>query len=249
MVSIGTMRNAKLFLFDIDGTLLSTARAGEHALRLGFKERFGVDDDLSSISFAGSTDSSIARQMFAAHGIEPTAENIADLLDGYVHHLARELPRREGRILPGIVALLEALHGRDDCVLGLLTGNIERGARLKLSHYGVWDFFEFGAYADDHTDRNKLGPVARERAVEKHGISFEAADIFVLGDTPKDVDCARAAGFVAVAIATGKYSREELAAHAPDFLFDDLADTAGVLRALLGARQGKSDLQQGVKFE
>ncbi len=229
------MHRKKLFLFDIDGTLLSTARAGEHALRLGFKERFGVEDDLSSISFAGSTDSAIARQMFAAHGIPDTPENIADLLDGYVHHLARELPRREGRVLPGIVALLEALHAREDCVLGLLTGNIEKGAQLKLSHYGVWDFFEFGAYADDHTDRNKLGPVAHARAVEKHGTSFDAKDVFVIGDTPKDIDCARAAGFVAVAIATGKYSRGELAAHRPDHLFGDLADTPAVLRALLGA--------------
>lgn len=228
------MQRKKLFLFDIDGTLLSTARAGEHALRLGFKERFGVEDDLSSISFAGSTDSAIARQMFAAHGIPDTPENIADLLDGYVHHLARELPRRQGRVLPGIVALLEALHSREDCVLGLLTGNIEKGAQLKLSHYGVWDFFEFGAYADDHTDRNKLGPVAHARAVEKHGISFDAKDVFVIGDTPKDIDCARAAGFVAVAIATGKYSRGELALHRPDFLFDDLSHTEGVLHALLG---------------
>lgn len=228
-------KRKKLLLFDIDGTLLLTGRAGEHALRLAFKERFGVDDDLSSISFAGSTDGAIARQMFAGHGIPPTPENIADLFDGYVHHLALELPRRQGRVLPGIVRLLEALHGRDDCVLGLLTGNIERGAELKLSHYGVWDFFEFGAFADDHVDRNKLGPVAHSRAVEKHGISFGAQDVFVLGDTPRDIDCARAAGFVAVAIATGSYGKDELAGHKPDFLFEDLSDTDGVLRALLGS--------------
>jgi phosphoglycolate phosphatase-like HAD superfamily hydrolase len=228
------MAHKKLLLFDIDGTLLLTGRAGEHALRVAFKERFGVDDDLSSISFAGSTDGAIARQMFAAHDISPTPENIADLFDGYVHHLALELPRREGRVLPGIVELLDALHGREDCVLGLLTGNIEKGAELKLSHYGVWDFFEFGAFADDHVDRNKLGPVAHSRAVQKHGISFEAEDVFVLGDTPRDIDCARAAGFVAVAIATGSCGQDELAAHQPDFLFEDLSDTRGVLAALLG---------------
>jgi phosphoglycolate phosphatase-like HAD superfamily hydrolase len=228
------MAHKKLLLFDIDGTLLLTGRAGEHALRVAFKERFGVDDDLSSISFAGSTDGAIARQMFAAHDISPTPENIADLFDGYVHHLALELPRREGKVLPGIIELLDALHGREDCVLGLLTGNIEKGAELKLSHYGVWDFFEFGAFADDHVDRNKLGPVAHSRAVEKHGISFEAEDVFVLGDTPRDIDCARAAGFVAVAIATGSCGQDELAAHQPDFLFEDLSDTRGVLAALLG---------------
>ncbi len=227
------MAGKKLLLFDIDGTLLLTGRAGEHALRLALKERFGVDDDLSSISFAGSTDGAIARQMFAAHDIPPTPENIADLFDGYVHHLALELPRREGRVLPGIVELLEALHGREDCVLGLLTGNIEKGAELKLSHYGVWDFFEFGAFADDHVDRNKLGPVAHSRAAERHGMSFEAEDVFVIGDTPRDIDCARAAGFVAVAIATGSYGTDELAAHKPDFLFEDLSDTRGFLAALL----------------
>jgi phosphoglycolate phosphatase len=229
------MARQKLLLFDIDGTLLLTGRAGEHALRVAFKERFGVDDDLSSISFAGSTDGAIARQMFAPYDIPPTPENIADLFDGYVHHLALELPRREGTVLPGIVALLEALHGREDCVLGLLTGNIAKGAELKLSHYGVWDFFEFGAFADDHVDRNKLGPVAHSRAVEKHGSSFEPQDVFVLGDTPRDIDCARAAGFVAVAIATGSYGKDELAAHRPDFLFEDLSDTQGVLKALLGS--------------
>ena len=228
------MARRKLLLFDIDGTLLLTGRAGEHALRLALRERFGVDDDLSSISFAGSTDGAIVRQMFAAHDIPPTPENIADLFDGYVHHLARELPRREGRVLPGIVELLEALHQRGDCVLGLLTGNIEKGAELKLSHYGVWDFFEFGAFADDHVDRNKLGPVAQARAVEKHGVSFAAEDVYVLGDTPRDIDCARAAGFVAVAIATGGYGQDELAEHRPDFLFGDLSDTRGVLTALLG---------------
>lgn len=226
------MEHKKLLLFDIDGTLLISGHAGEHALSLGLRERFGVDDDLSSISFAGSTDSSIAHQIFSRYGIPSTPENIADLFDGYVYHLARELPRHEGRILPGIIELLEVLHEREDCVLGLLTGNIEKGAELKLSHYGMWKFFEFGAYADDHVDRNELGPVAHARAVEKYGVTFKAPDVFVIGDTPKDIQCARAAGFIAVAIATGKYSRKELAAHQPDWLFDDLSDVPEVLAAL-----------------
>jgi phosphoglycolate phosphatase-like HAD superfamily hydrolase len=230
------MPRKKLFLFDIDGTLLLTGRAGEHALRLALRDRFGVEDDLATISFAGSTDGAIARQMFESNAIPVTPENVADLFDGYIHHLALELPRREGQVLPGIVGLLEELHARPDCVLGLLTGNLARGAELKLSHYGVWDFFEFGAFADDHVDRNKLGPVAHARAVEKHGISFDAREVYVLGDTPRDIDCARAAGFVAVAIATGSYTKEQLAEHRPDFLFEDLSDTKGVLSALLGDR-------------
>jgi phosphoglycolate phosphatase-like HAD superfamily hydrolase len=230
------MLRKKLFLFDIDGTLLLTGRAGEHALRLALRDRFGVEDDLATISFAGSTDGAIARQMFESNAIPVTPENVADLFDGYIHHLALELPRREGQVLPGIVGLLEELHARPDCVLGLLTGNIARGAELKLSHYGVWDYFEFGAFADDHVDRNKLGPVAHARAAEKHGISFEAREVYVLGDTPRDIDCARAAGFVAVAIATGSYTKEQLAEHKPDFLFEDLSDTTAVLAVLLGDR-------------
>lgn len=231
------MQRKKLFLFDIDGTLLLTGRAGEHALRLGLHERFGIEDDLASISFAGSTDSRIALQIFERHGIPATPENIADLFDGYVHHLALELPRREGRLLPGIVALLDALKARPDCVLGLLTGNIARGAQLKLTHYGVWDYFEFGAFADDHVDRNELGHFARARAAERHGIAFEPQDVFVLGDTPRDVECARAVGAWAVAIATGSYSTEELRACRPDFLFEDLSETGAVTAALLAARR------------
>jgi len=230
------MLRKKLFLFDIDGTLLLTGRAGEHALRLALRDRFGVEDDLATISFAGSTDGAIARQMFESNAIPVTPENVADLFDGYIHHLALELPRREGQVLPGIVGLLEELHARPDCVLGLLTGNIARGAELKLSHYGVWDYFEFGAFADDHVDRNKLGPVAHARAAEKHGISFEAREVYVLGDTPRDIDCARAAGFVAVAIATGSYTKDQLAERKPDFLFEDLSDTPAVLAVLLGDR-------------
>ncbi len=227
------MGRRRLFLFDIDGTLLLTGRAGEHALRAGLRERFGLDDDLTGISFAGSTDAGIARQIFERNAIPVSPENIADLFDGYVHHLAMELPRREGRILPGIVALLESLQARPDCVLGLLTGNIERGARLKLSHYGVWDFFEFGAFADRHEDRNELGRHARRRADELDGAGFDPADIFVIGDTPRDVACARAAGVRAVAVATGHYSMEELAACSPDHLFADLSDTVAVLAELL----------------
>jgi phosphoglycolate phosphatase-like HAD superfamily hydrolase len=128
--------------------------------------------------------------------------------------------------------MLEILKARPDCVLALLTGNLERGAELKLTHYGLWNYFEFGAYADDHHDRNELGVFARTRAKEKHGIEFAAEDIIVLGDTPHDVACARAIGAKAVAIATGRHTREELAACNPDFLFDDLSDVKGALRAM-----------------
>jgi phosphoglycolate phosphatase-like HAD superfamily hydrolase len=222
----------KLLLFDIDGTLLTSGGAGERALRLGFRDRFGIDDDLSSVEIAGRTDSGIVREMLAAHRLPATPENIAAFLDGYLHHLAEEIPRTPGRLLPGILPLLDALQPRADIVLALLTGNLARGAEIKLRHYGVWHYFEFGAFADDHHDRNQLGPFAQARARAQRGIEFPPERVFVLGDTPHDIACARAIGAKVIAIATGKFSQADLAAHAPDFLFDDLADSDAVLAAI-----------------
>jgi phosphoglycolate phosphatase-like HAD superfamily hydrolase len=219
----------KLLLFDIDGTLLTSGGAGERALRRGFRDRFGVDDDLTKTEIAGRTDSGIARQMLLAHGLEASAENLAAFFDGYLHFLAKELPDSPGRLLPGILNLLEALKPRPDIVLGLLTGNLARGAEIKLTHYGVWHYFEFGAYADDHHDRNELGHFARQRAQEKHGIEFAPERIFVLGDTPHDISCARAIGAKAIAVATGKFSAAELKALEPDYTFTDLGDVPAVL--------------------
>lgn len=222
-----------LLLFDIDGTLITSGGAGEGALNDAMQERFGVANGLGEINVAGATDSSIARVMLEQNGLEATAENITALLDSYLHHLKVRLPRHQGRILPGIVALLDRLKGRPDCVLALLTGNVERGAEIKLGHYGVWDYFEFGAFADDHHDRNELGHFARARALERHGVEFPPETIFIIGDTPRDVGCGRAIGARTVAIATGNYSRDELAECRPDFLFDDLSDTEAVMTALL----------------
>ena len=226
----------KLLLFDIDGTLLTSGGAGERALRLGFRDRFGIDDDLSSIEIAGRTDSGIVREMLAAHRLPATPENIAAFLDGYLHHLAQEIPRTPGRLLPGILPLLDALQPRADIVLALLTGNLARGAEIKLRHYGVWHYFEFGAFADDHHDRNQLGPFAQARARAQRGIEFPPERIFVLGDTPHDtphdIACARAIGAKAIAIATGRFSQADLAAQTPDFLFEDLGDLDAVLAAI-----------------
>ena len=222
----------KLFLFDIDGTLLTSGGAGERALRLGFRDRFGIDDDLSSIEIAGRTDSGIVREMLAAHRLPATPENIAAFLDGYLHHLAQEIPRTPGRLLPGILPLLDALQPRADIVLALLTGNLARGAEITLRHSGVWHYFEFGAFADDHHDRNQLGPFAQARARAQRGIEFPPERIFVLGDTPHDIACARAIGAKAIAIATGKFSQADLAAQTPDFLFEDLGDLDAVLAAI-----------------
>src|SRR5882762_7560259 len=226
------MTKKRLLLFDIDGTLIHSGGAGVHALKSAFKERFGVADDLKDIEIAGMTDSGIVVSILNKHKIPATNENVTAFLDSYVHFLSLELPRREGKVLPGVLDLLENLKSRPHLVLALLTGNVSRGAQLKLEHYGVWHFFEFGAFADDHHDRNQLGSFARARAKEKHGREFSAAEIDVIGDTPRDIACGKAIGARTIAVATGTWTREQLAKHDPDFLFDDLSNVDEVIRTL-----------------
>ena len=227
-----TARQKRLLLFDIDGTLIHSAGAGIQALKVALKERFAIEDDLSNIEIAGMTDSGIVMSILKKHKIPGTNENVTAFLDSYVHFLSFELPRRRGKLLPGVLQLLEKLKTRKHLVLALLTGNVSRGARLKLEHYGVWHFFEFGAFADDHHDRNQLGSFARARAREKHGREFSVEEIDVIGDTPRDIACGKAIGARTIAVATGTWTREQLAGHHPDFLIDDLSDTNSVIDTL-----------------
>lgn len=227
-----TEKRKRLLLWDIDGTLLNTGRAGVHALINRVRERFGADDDLSDIEFAGRTDRAIIRDILAKYGRGTTDDEIRAFAEGYLVRLRNELPRRDGEVLPGVRKLLLHLKSQPFIVLGLLTGNFERGARMKLEHYGLWDFFEFGAFADDHHDRNELGAFAHRRAQEKHGHEFDAADIDVIGDTGHDIACGKAFGARTVAVATGTWSRERLEQCRPDFLLDDLSDLQRVVQQL-----------------
>src|SRR5258708_8845610 len=227
------MKNSRrLLLFDIDGHLIHSGGAGVQALKSAFKERFGIDDDLHDIEIAGMTDSGIVVTILSKHKIHATNENVSAFLDSYVHFLSLELPRREGKLLPGVLELLRKLKSRSHLVLGLLTGNVSRGAQLKLEHYGVWHFFEFGAFSDDHQDRNQLGSFARARAKEKHGREFLAAEIDVNGDTPRDIACGKALRARTGGVATGTWSRDALAKHHPNFLIDDLSDVDRLIDTL-----------------
>lgn len=221
-----------LILFDIDGTLLTSGGAGEYALRLGFQDAFSLPEDFSGIEISGRTDSGIARQVFQKHGVEPNEENLNRYFQGYLCRLQEQIPQRPGRVLPGVRALLDALAARSHVSLGLLTGNLERGARIKLRHYGVDEPFGFGAFADDHHDRDELAKLALSRACARHSVEFCSNNSYVIGDTPHDIRCARACGARAIAVATGSFTMEQLAEHQPDALFADLTDLHAVLRAL-----------------
>lgn len=223
---------SRLLLFDIDGTLITSGGAGEASLCEAMRSKFGVHEDMSGIHLPGNTDARIASELLRKHGLPDTPENAAALLDEYLFHLERRISIHDGRVMPGIINLLHALEARPDAVLALLTGNVERGARIKLSHYRVWHHFEFGAFADDHGDRNELGHFARRKALARHGVDFPPDRIVVIGDTPRDIECGRAIGAKTVAIATGHFSLSELESHSPDALFENLADTTAVIERL-----------------
>lgn len=222
----------KLILWDIDGTLLRTNYAGIAALTRAFAQLHGREPDMSELDVSGRTDRWIAAGMLRAHGLPETDAHIHALLDAYLGLLPAELAARPGLVLPGILALLDALRARPDTAQGLLTGNLQRGARIKLEHYSVWHYFEFGAFGDDSPLRNDLGPHAVRRAEARHAATFPPDRTFVIGDTPHDIECGKVIGARTIAVATGAFTLAQLAAHAPTAAFADFSDLAAVLRVI-----------------
>lgn len=220
-------------LFDIDGTLISSGGAGKAALENALAEEFGIAEITAKLELSGRTDRAICRDLFRYHVLDDTPENWRRLIASYLRHLPACLQNKGGRILPGIVALLERLRGREDVLVGLLTGNIRAGAKVKLGHFGLYEHFLFGGFGDDHFDRDDVAREALE-AVRRHCNGTASGDsMWVIGDTPLDVRCARAIGARAVAVATGWHPREELEACQPDLLFADLSDATPLLERLV----------------
>jgi phosphoglycolate phosphatase-like HAD superfamily hydrolase len=219
-------------LFDIDGTLISSGGAGKAALERALAEEFGIDRITAELELSGRTDRAICRDLFRYHVLDETPGNWDRLIGSYLRHLPECLERKGGRVLPGVVALLEVLRVREDVRLGLLTGNIRAGAKVKLGHFGLYHHFPFGGFGDDHFDRDDVAREALE-AVRRHCDGRASADsIWVIGDTPLDVRCARAIGARAVAVATGWHASEELQACQPDLFFTDLSDATRLLERL-----------------
>ncbi|QDU08637.1 HAD family hydrolase [Gimesia aquarii] len=217
-------------LFDIDGTLIDTGGAGQRSILHMLEEEFQVSAPVEGIPTAGRTDHAIMTDLFKYFEIPNTSENRKRFETGYLNLLAEKLKEKQGRVLPGIKSILEALSQHAHVDLGLLTGNFEHGARQKLEHYDLDHFFEFGAYGDHHSDRNDVAHVALNQIQERHAPELlEAASIWVIGDTPSDIHCARAIGANVIAVATGVYSLEELRDCEPDYLFAHLEEIEPVL--------------------
>lgn len=221
-----------LILWDIDGTILHSGGAGMKALQAALREVFGVSGSLAGIDFAGRTDPWIMKQIFLQFGIAGTPENLSNYVDGYIAALPGILAQSDARVLPGVANILSRAAEHPDVVQGLLTGNLRRGAQTKLGYHGLWDYFPIGAFADDSEVRNELGPHALRRARGHWGLEFPADRIWIVGDTPHDIACARAFGARALAVATGGSKASELAAHEPDVVLEGLGDHEAFWRAI-----------------
>lgn len=227
----------RLVLFDIDGTLLSAQGAPRRAFHRAMLEVYGTTGPIATHRFDGKTDPQIARELLSLAGLPGVAidASLERLWSLYARELSIEFaqPAHRTLVLPGIRPLLERLERSGDVVLGLLTGNIRAGATLKLHSADIRTEFRVGAFGCDHERRDHLPPLAVERAHQLTGVRFERRDIVIIGDTPSDVTCGGALGVRPIAVATGSYAADELAAAGAEAVFEDLTATDAVVAAIL----------------
>jgi phosphoglycolate phosphatase-like HAD superfamily hydrolase len=223
----------RLILFDIDGTLLKPIGLGRKSLEAAFRDHYGCDGVFHGIGFHGRTDFDIVEQGIAR--ISRSLGDAAAIMARYLAHLEREVGQGPSLALPGVVDVLTTLAADPSVTLGLVTGNVREGARIKLGRDRLGGYFRVGAFGDDHRDRGELVRIARTRARESGFNGFTDADVYLVGDTISDVAAARAAGAVAVAVATGGCTAETLGGCAPDHLLPSLEAVDAVLAALGGS--------------
>ena len=227
----------RLVLFDIDGTLLNSGGVGRASMQRALSEVFGSPGD-SSYRYDGKTDKQIVRDVMRleGHSDEHIDERMSFLIDRYLDGLKEGIESRkfDVRPLPGVVEILDALEAREDVVLGLLTGNVEAGARAKLAAAGINpDRFRVNAFGSDHEHRPRLPAIAQRRFGETLGQHVAGEKVVVIGDTPADIECGRELGARAIGVASGHYSVEELEKHNPYAVFESLRDTQNVLDTIL----------------
>jgi len=245
MADVEEVQHPVVILFDVDGCLISSGGAGARAWRRAFETLYGVPADIGASSEAGMTDPEVGRLTFtSALGREPTDRELSRLLGAYLDGLADEVAHSPGyRVMPGVQALLPRLVGAG-VLLGVVSGALEAAAHIKLARGDLTRFFSFGGYGSDSQDRDELTRRAIDRAERIHGHAVDRRGVLVVGDTPRDVDAAHAAHAVAVGVATGKYTIEQLRAAGADSVLATLeSPLPGVPELLAQARLGAAPLR------
>lgn len=218
----------KLYLWDIDGTLVLYRGAGRRAAEQSFQSVFKINDVAErtrGVDFAGATDGRIMREMANTCNInnEQFDANLVELKSTYLRMLRTEISQfDDDPTLPGVLDLLHRQASTPNIRLGLLTGNYENGARIKLGPIGLNRYFSVGGFGDDHEERRIVAKVARDRSCEFHKIELPPSDVIVVGDTIHDVDCARANGFRSIAVCTGRFDAQTLTNAGADLVIEDL---------------------------
>ena len=206
----------RLVLFDIDGTLIQSGGAGEKAFAEVARTVFGLANGTKDLHFAGRTDPAILREMFERNGIATTRENFEKFFDAYTARLRTMIAEISGRVLPGVERWIRELQGLEaPPLLGLLTGNIRRGAQIKLTQYNLWHHFQTGGFSDDNENRCDIAAIARDRGCKLLNRKLSGAEILVVGDTQHDITCGQSIGARVLAVATGMYNSDALACHKP----------------------------------
>jgi len=221
----------RLILFDIDGTLIDSGGAGTRSLDLALKELFSIDNAFQGISMAGKTDTQIIKEGLLKHGISVNG-NIDAVITAYLKYLRKEINNDRKHVKPGIYNLLNTLSFMKDIGSGLLSGNLESGARIKLEPFKLNDYFPTGAFGSDDEDRNNLLPVAVKRFEELFRRKIEIDNCIVVGDTPRDVECAHIYGAMCIGVTTGPYSFEALTEAGADYVVQDLLNQNTLLQFL-----------------
>ena len=217
----------RLVLFDIDGTLVHTGGAGVKAFARALASEFGIQDGTGQVKFGGRTDVSLVREIFRNEGIEASPENFARFFAAYVSCLREIIVGCKGGACRGVLPFHDDLAARPQPpLLGLLTGNIQQGARIKLERFQLWEKFPFGAFADDHEERDQIAAIALQRGSRRLGGPLRGDEVLVIGDTPLDIRCGRSIGAKVLAVATGGAPMEELRAHQPDWAVADLSQVS-----------------------
>jgi phosphoglycolate phosphatase len=213
----------RVILFDIDGTLIRTGGAGVKAFARASERVFGIRGGTDHLSFHGRTDTSLIREYLEFHGLEVNAANRERFLEAYLSLLAEQLTDHAGETCPGVSRFLRACRSITPTpLIGLLTGNVRLGAELKLRAHNLWEEFSIGGFGDDDEDRNRIAAIAHRRSEQAIGASIPGEQVLVIGDTGRDVACARAIGARCLAVATGGVSEADLARSGPDWLVASL---------------------------